>query len=86
MVNIHLKYRPITTRKLEKTNGITDGNISSVVITDGLNFVSKSVGIYRRTNSVGDTVGIYRWNMSVGIYRQYLRRTIHFVRKDAMVW
>ena len=76
MVNIHLKYRPITTRKSEKTNGITDG----------LNSVSKSVGIYRRTNSVGDTVGIYRWNMSVGIYRPYLRRTIHFVRKNAMVW
>jgi len=67
MVNIHLKYRPITTRKPEKTNEITDG----------LNSVSKSVGIYRRTNSVGDTVGIYQ---------PYLRRTIHFVWKDATTW
>jgi len=77
MVNIHLKYRPITTRKPEKTNEITDVNIPSVVITDGLNSVSKFVGIYRRTNSVGDTVGIYQ---------PYLRRTIHFVWKDATAW
>jgi len=49
----------ITTRKPEKTNGITNGNIPSVIITDGHNFVSKFVGIYRRPQSVGDTVGIY---------------------------
>ena len=49
----------ITTRKPEKTNGITNGNILSVIITDGHNFVSKFVGIYRRPQSVGDTVGIY---------------------------
>ena len=33
-----------TTRKPEKSNGITDGNISSVIYTDGHNSVSKSVG------------------------------------------
>ena len=70
-------YSAFTTRKLEKTNGITDGNILSVVITDGLNSVSKSDGIYRWTNSVGDTVDIYR---------PYLQRTIHFVWKDATAW
>uniref|UniRef100_A0A3N7HMF9 Uncharacterized protein n=1 Tax=Populus trichocarpa TaxID=3694 RepID=A0A3N7HMF9_POPTR len=53
-----------TTRKPAKTNRITDGNISSVIITDGLNSISKSVGIYR----------------------PYLRRTIHFVWKDATAW
>ena len=53
-----------TTRKPAKTNRITDGNISSVIITDGLNSISKSVGIYR----------------------PYLRRTIHIVWKDATAW
>jgi len=47
-----------TTRKPEKTNGITDG----------LNSVSKSVGIYLRNTSVGDTIGIYRWK----IFRRYI--------------
>ena len=42
-----------TTRKPEKTNEITDG----------LNSVSKSVGIYLRNTSIGDTVGIYRRNI-----------------------
>jgi hypothetical protein len=45
-----------TTRKPEKTNGITDGIFPSVIYTDGNNSVSKSVGIYRRTQPVG----IYR--------------------------
>ena len=49
-----------TTRKPEKTNGITDENIPSVIIIDEHNSVSTSVGIYRRPQSVGETVGIYR--------------------------
>jgi hypothetical protein len=36
-----------TTRKSEKTNGITDKIFSSKFFTDGHNSVSKSVGIYR---------------------------------------
>jgi hypothetical protein len=59
-----------TTRKSEKSNGITDGIFPSVIYTDGNNFVSKSVGIYRRNKSVGDTVGIYR---------QCRRRSIQFI-------
>ena len=76
----------ITTRKPEKTNGITNGNIPSVIITDGHNFVSKFVGIYRRPQSVGDTVGIYRRKYSVGIYRPCRRWGIQFVWKYAMAW
>jgi len=53
-----------TTRKPEKSNGITDGN----------NSVSKSVGIYRRNHSVGNAVGIYRRNDSVGIYHWFTDR------------
>jgi hypothetical protein len=48
-----------TTRKPEKTNGITYGIFPSVIYTDGNNSVSKSVGIYRRNKPVGETVGIY---------------------------
>jgi hypothetical protein len=47
-------------QKTGETNGITDENIPSVVITDRLNSISKSDGIYRRTNSIEDTVGIYQ--------------------------
>jgi len=65
-----------TTRKPEKSNGITDGH----------NSVSKSVGIYRRNHSVGNAVGIYRRNISVGIYRRFHRRNIHFVWKYATAW
>ena len=75
-----------TTRKPEKSNGITDGNIPSVINTDGHNSVSKSVGIYRRNHSVGNAVGIYRQNISVGIYRRFHRRNIHFVWKYATAW
>jgi len=50
----------VTTRKSAKTNGITDGHFTSVIFIDENNFVSDSVGIYRRTNFVNDTVGIYR--------------------------
>ena len=32
---------------------------SSLILTDGNNFVSNSVGIYRRNKAFGDTVGIY---------------------------
>ena len=49
-----------TTRKPEKTNGITDGIFPSVIITDGNNSVSNSVGIYRQHKPVSETVGIYR--------------------------
>ena len=76
----------VTTRKLEKSNGITDGNIPSVINTDGHNSVSKSVGIYRRNHSVGNAVGIYRQNISVGIYRRLHQRNIHFVWKYATTW
>jgi len=62
-----------TTRKPEKTNGITDWTISSVIITDGHNSISKSVGIYRRT-------------ISVGIYRLFRRRGIQFVWKYVTMW
>jgi len=68
-----------TTRKPEKSNGITDGIFPSVIYTDGNNSVSKSVGIYRQNKSIGDTVGIYRRNISVGIYRRCRRRSIQFI-------
>jgi hypothetical protein len=61
---------PITTRKLTKTNRIIDVIFSSVIFTDGNNFVSNFVGIYRQSISVYDTVGIYRQMYSVGIYQQ----------------
>ena len=76
----------LTTRKPEKSNGITDGNIPSVINTDGHNSVSKSIGIYQRNHSVGNAVGIYRQNISVGIYRRLHRRNIHFVWKYATAW
>jgi hypothetical protein len=66
-----------TTRKPEKSNGITDGIFLSVIYTDRNNFVSKSVGIYRRIYSVGNSIGIYwrfRW------------RRIQFVWKYATAW
>jgi len=69
-----------------KTNGITDEIFSSVIITDGNNSISKSVGIYRWYKSIGDTVGIYRQNISVGIYRPDRWRPIKFVWKDVTVW
>jgi len=62
-----------TTRKRKKTNGITDGMFPSVIITDGHNSVSKSVGIYRRHKSVNNSVGIYRRKYFVGIYRPFCR-------------
>jgi len=62
--------RLFTTRKPEKTNGITNGMFLSVIITDGHNSVSKSVSIYRRYKSVG----IYRRKYSIGIYRPFHRR------------
>jgi len=71
-----------TSRNPEKTDGI----FPSLIITDGNNSVSKSVGIYQRPSSVGEMVGIYRWNISVGIYRPFLRRSIQFVWKDATAW
>jgi len=71
--------KTITTKKPEKSNGITDGIFSSVIYTNENNSVSKSVGIYRRNQSVGDTVGIYRQKYSVGIYRRCSRRSIQFV-------
>ena len=66
----------VTTRKPTKTNGITNGN----------NFVSNYVGIYRQHNSVGDPVAIYWRNNFVGIYQPDRRQPIQFVWKDAMVW
>jgi len=75
-----------TTRKPEKTNRITDRIFPSVIITDGNNFVSKSVGIYRQPRSVGEMVGIYRRQYSVGIYRPFRRRGIQFVWKYATAW
>ena len=86
MVSLYTHMTAYTTRKLEKTNGITDGIFPSVIITDGNNSVSKSVGIYRRHKPVGDTVSIYRRNISVGIYRRFRRRGIQFVWKYATVW
>jgi len=75
-----------TTRKPEKTNRITDGNIPSVIITDGHNSVSNSVGIYQRPISIGETVGIYRGKYSIGIYRPFRRWGIQFVWKYATAW
>jgi len=75
-----------TTRKPDKTNGITNGNILSVIFTDGHNSVSKSVGIYRRPKSIGETVGIYRQTIFVGVYRPFRRRGIPFVWKYATAW
>jgi hypothetical protein len=54
-----------TTRKSEKTNGITDKIFSSKFFTDGHNSVSKSVGIYRpyhrRTIQFFWKVATVRW-------------------------
>jgi len=75
-----------TTRKPDKTNRITDGNILSVIFTDGHNSVSKFVGIYRRPKSISETVGIYRWTISVGVYRPFHRWGIPFVWKYATAW
>ena len=65
-----------TTRKPEKTNGITDGNIQSVVITDELNSVSKSDGIYdgltpseiRSVYTDGNIPSVYTDRISDGLY------------------
>ena len=62
MFAIQLSASVFTTRKPEKSNGITDGNIPSVMITDGHNSVSKSVGIYRR-------------NIPTEIFRRYIPST-----------
>jgi len=86
IVHFTWQERENTTRKPEKSNGITDGNIPSVIYTDGHKSVSKSVGIYRRNHSVGNSVGRYRRNMSVGIYRRFHRRHIQFVWKYATAW
>jgi len=75
-----------TTRKPKKTNGITNRIFPSVIITDGNNSVSKSVGIYQRHKPVGETVGIYRRFISVGIYRRFRRQGIQFVWKYATAW
>jgi len=82
-LKINLSY---ITRKPEKTNGITDGNILSVIIIDGHNSVSKSIGIYRQPLFVGETVSIYRWKYSVVIYRPFRRRSIQFVWKYTTAW
>jgi len=71
------KFPWYTTRKPEKTNGITDGIFPSVIITDGNNSVLKFVGIYRRHISVG---------AMVGIYRPFCRRGMQFVWKYATAW
>jgi len=75
-----------TTRKSDKTNRMTDGNILLVIFTDGHNSVSKSVGIYRRPKFISETVGIYRRTISVGVYRSFRRRGISFVWKYATAW
>jgi len=66
-----------TTRKPAKTNGITHRIFSSVILTDGNNSVSKSVGIYRQIKSISNMVGIYQ---------PYHRWPIQFVWKVATVW
>ena len=78
---------PITTRKPEKTNGITDGH----------NSVSKSIGVYRRPQSVGETVSIYRQKYSDGVYslsrkmqrrgdvRQFYRRNDRGIQTEIVV-
>jgi len=66
-----------TTRKPEKTNGITDRIFLSVIYTDENNSVSKFVGIYRRKKPVGETVGIYQ---------RFHRRGIQFFWKYATAW
>jgi len=76
----------IITKKLTKTNGLTDKIFLLVIFTDENNYVSKFVRIYRQRTSVGDTVSIYRQNTSVSIYRPYRWRTIQFVWKVATVW
>jgi len=49
-----------TTRKSDNTNGITDGKVLSVKLTDGNNSLEKSVWISRRKNAVGEAASIYR--------------------------
>jgi len=61
-----------TTRKPEKSNGITDRIFPSVIYTDGNNSISKSIGIHRRNKSIGETVGIYRRKYFVSINRRYI--------------
>jgi hypothetical protein len=75
-----------TTRKPAKTNRITDVIFSSVILTDGNNSISNSVGIYRQHNSVGDPISIYRRHIFVGIYQPYRLQPIQFVWIDVTVW
>ena len=65
----------VTTRKSENTNGITGGIFSSEIFNDGINSVSKVVGIYRQ-------------NYSIGIYRRYRRRreTFFEICNSVMTW
>lgn len=77
MYKLSTRKTRYTTRKPEKTNGITDGIFPSVIITDRNNSVSKFVGIYRRPKPVCKTVGIYR---------QFRRQGIQFVWKYATAW
>jgi len=58
----------------------------SVIIIDGNNSVSNSVGIYRWPISIGKTVGIYRRKYFIGIYRPFRRRGVQFVWKYATAW
>jgi len=58
-----------TTKKPEKTNGITDGTILSVIITDGHNSVSKSVGIYRPFHQRGIQ---FVWKYATAWWRQMI--------------
>jgi len=61
-----------TTRKPEKTNGITDGIFPSVIYTDENNSVSKSVGIYRRFRRRGIQ---FVWKYAMAWWRQAILPT-----------
>jgi len=57
------------TRKLAKTNEITDRIIWSVIFTDGYNFVSNFVGLYRQTFAIGNN---YRRHIFCRQFCQYI--------------
>jgi len=76
----------VTTRKPEKTNGITDEIFLSVIITDENNSISKSVSIYRRHRSDGETVGIYWQKYFIDIYWPFRLWGIQFIWKYATAW
>ena len=56
-----------TTRKLAKTDEITDENFSSVIFTDENNFIFNFISIHRQITSIGITV-VYTDKIHPSVY------------------